>query len=80
MTGTLILVGCWLPKSLKMPQNPIALLDEATSPKTIGVKSIGFQEVKKYFYSFVFDSTRGGAIFMNPKMMCKLEKISYNPH
>jgi hypothetical protein len=30
-----------------MPQNPIALLDEATSPKAIGVKSTGFQEVKK---------------------------------
>ncbi len=40
-------MGCWLPKSLKMPQNPVALLDEVTSPKEIGVKSTGFQEVKK---------------------------------
>jgi hypothetical protein len=63
-----------------MPQNPVALLDEATSPKAIGVKSTRFQEVKKYFYNFIFDSTRGGAIFLNPKMMHKLAKISYNPH
>jgi hypothetical protein len=32
-----------------MQQNQVALLDEATSPKEIGVKSIGFQEVKKKF-------------------------------
>ncbi len=63
-----------------MPQNPIALLDEATSPKAIRVKSIGFQEVKKYFYSFVFDGTRCGANFLNPKMMHKLAKFNYNPH
>jgi hypothetical protein len=30
-----------------MPQNPVALSDEVTSPKEIGVKSTGFQEVKK---------------------------------
>jgi hypothetical protein len=46
-----------------MPQNPIALMDEATSPRAIGVKSIGFQEVKKYFYSFIFDGTRGVPFF-----------------
>jgi hypothetical protein len=63
-----------------MPQNHVALLDEATSPKTIRVKSIGFQEIKKYFYSFIFNGTRGGAIFLNPKMMHKLVKISYDRH
>jgi hypothetical protein len=55
-------------------------LDEATSTKEIGVKSIGFQEVKKYFYSFIFNGIRGGAIFLNPKMMHKLAKMNYNPH
>jgi hypothetical protein len=63
-----------------MPQNLITLLDEATSPKEIGVKWIGFQEIKKKFYSFVFDGTKGGAIFLNPKMMHKLAKINYYPH
>jgi hypothetical protein len=63
-----------------MPQNLIALLNEATSPNKIGVKSIGFQEVKKYFYNFVFDGTKGCAIFLNPKMMHKPTKINYNNH
>jgi len=36
-----------------LPQKLVALLDEATSPKKIRVKSTGFQELKKYFYSFI---------------------------
>jgi hypothetical protein len=61
-----------------MADNPITLLDEATSPRIIGVKSVGLQEDKKYLCSFIYGGTRGGAIVLNLRMMHKLAENSYS--
>jgi len=46
-----------------MPQNPIALMDEATSPKANWSKINRVSRSQKYFYSFIFDGTRGVPFF-----------------
>jgi hypothetical protein len=61
-----------------MPHNLATLLDETTSPRAIGVKLNGCRKTKNIFCRFIYSNTRGGAIFLNPKMMHKLVKNGYS--
>jgi hypothetical protein len=51
-------------EALEIPLNLATLLDEAISPRAIGVESTRLLEDKKYFYNFIFDDIKGGAIFL----------------
>jgi hypothetical protein len=61
-----------------MTHNLAPLLDEATSPRTIGVELKVLREDKKNFYNFIYIITRGGAICLNPKMMHNLVENGYS--